>query len=402
MRILQVVPRYAPAWAYGGGVRITYELARAWVANGHNVTVFTSDQQDAQRRFPELETRLDGIQVRRFRNPSHRLAARYSFLFFHPMGLAQALRSVAGQYDVIHVAESRGRHNQWVDRAASLTHIPVVWSAYGGLADGEGIRRIYRRLYDRVFNTRKIVCRAAGLIAQTSHEVEVYRQFGARPEKIRVIPLAVNWSDFASLPAPGKFRRSLGLDESHQLVVFVGRVHWTKGLQVLVPAFAQAAKLHPQARLAIVGWDHGFLTEARKAAAALGIADKVHFPGPLYGADRFHAYVDADVFALTPGVYEETSLAALEACGCGTGCVITEQCEIPGLEAAGAGRMVPYGVEPVASALNQALTGDIAVAWGDKARSMVQERFTAKIVGAMHEKFFEDVCGAAAMISRPL
>jgi glycosyltransferase involved in cell wall biosynthesis len=401
MRILQVVPRYAPAWAFGGGVRITYELARRWVQHGHEVTVFTSDQRDARERFEETESLLDGIRVRRFRNWSHRLAARYSFLFFRPRGFARALKSVRGRFDVVHVAESRGPHNRWVGRHVIPQGVPVVWSAYGGLAEGEGVRRTYRRVYDQLFDTRSLVAGSAGLIAQTSHEADVYRQFGADPKRIHLIPLAVNWSDFETLPARGAFRARCGLDAKHKLVLFVGRVHRTKGLQVLIPAFARAARNHPDARLAIVGWDHGYLADARQAAARLGVADKVIFAGPLYGSERFLAYVDADVFALTPGVYEETSLAALEACASGVGCVITRQCEIPGLEAAGAGRMVDYDVEAVSAGLCEAMVDGVASAWGIRARRMVQTSFTTETVACRHELVFKNVIGSSMVDASP-
>jgi glycosyltransferase involved in cell wall biosynthesis len=368
---------------------MTYELAREWVRNGHQVTVLTSDQKDGANRFPELTASLDGIEVRRFRNRYHRLAARYSFLFFRPLGMQAALKAAGGKFDVVHVAESRGPHNRWVARCIPPLRIPIVWSAYGGLADGEGPRRLYRSLHDVFSGTRDMVRRADGLIAQTSHEREVYLRFGADPARISLIPLAVNWNDFANLPERGQFRNKLGIARAGKLILFVGRIHSTKGLQVLIPAFADAIRLFPRARLAIVGWDHGFLEAARKLVGELGLGESVLFPGPLYGPDRFAAYVDADVFALTPGVYEETSLAALEACASGIGCVITRQCEIPGLDQSNSGRTVEYSRGAVTAALNEALGGEVAAVWGRNARIMVQRQFTSATVAKLHEDVFE-------------
>ena len=83
MRILQIVPRYAPAWAFGGGVRMTFELARQWVKSGHQVTVYTSDQLDSRQRCAKSDDVIDGIHIRRFRNPHNFLAARFAFLFLY-------------------------------------------------------------------------------------------------------------------------------------------------------------------------------------------------------------------------------------------------------------------------------------------------------------------------------
>ncbi len=391
MKILQIVPRYAPAWAFGGGVRMTFDLARQWVKHGHQVTVFTSDQIDSRHRSTNLHDIMDGIHIHRFKNPHNFLAARYSFLFLYPMGLARALQSCAEQFDVAHLAEARGRHTHWAARFLPQQNVPFVWSAYGGLADGEGTRRVYRQAHDHLFNTAGMVQKAAGLIAQTDHEAGVYSRFGAHPDQIRVISLGVNWNDFESLPPRGEFRRKIGLSDKNKLILFVGRVHWTKGLQLLIPAFAEVARRMPQARLAIVGWDHGFLNRAKQIAIELHLSDRVFFLEPLFGRERLSAYVDADVFALMPCVYEETSLSALEACACGTCCVITKQCEIPGLDENTAGFIVEYDREQVANALWQSLQQGFSERCGANARRLVQERFTITAIAKEHERFFADI-----------
>jgi len=194
------------------------------------------------------------------------------------------------------------------------------------------------------------------------------------------------------LPPRGQFRQKLGLGDRQKLVVAMGRIHWTKGMQLLVPAFAEAVRQVPDAYLAVVGWDHGYLGEIRKKVAELGLGDRVLFPGPIYGADRLTAYVDADLFALTPGVFEETSLAALEACACGTGCVITRQCEIPGLDESNAGLTVEYEMGQIARALTVGLRENCAPNWGANARRMVLDRFTTETVARMHEQFFAELC----------
>ena len=52
MRVLQVVPYYAPAWAFGGPPKVMWEEARHLSALGHDVSVITTDAYDAQGRSP--------------------------------------------------------------------------------------------------------------------------------------------------------------------------------------------------------------------------------------------------------------------------------------------------------------------------------------------------------------
>lgn len=391
MRILQVVPRYAPAWAFGGGVQATYQLAREWVRHGHCVTVFTSDQRDRDSQFEQLEEVFDGIRIHRFRNPSQHLASRYPHLCFYPAGLKSALRNITDRFDVVHVAEARGPHNRWVARFVPPQCIPIVWSAYGGLASGIGLRRAYRRLHDRVHDTPAVVRSAAALVAQTGHEAEVYEAFGASRTKIRQIPLSFDWSEFEDLPDRGAFRRELGVTEQERLVTFVGRLHETKGLQMLIPAFSEVVKQVGNSRLAIVGWDQGYAAAARRLVANYGLHDRVQFVDARLGGRRIQVYRDSDLFVLTPGVYEETSLAALEACASGTACVLTRQCEIPGLDAAGAGLTVSYDRIAIASAIIQILNEGAQARMGGLARALVLASFTSAVVAAQHVALFEEV-----------
>lgn len=76
MRILHVIQRYWPA--IGGAETHMRELSRRFAADGHQVTVVTTDALDFEllstpggRRIPAQEERLDGVRVLRF--PVHHL-----------------------------------------------------------------------------------------------------------------------------------------------------------------------------------------------------------------------------------------------------------------------------------------------------------------------------------------
>jgi glycogen synthase len=50
MRILQVTPKYPPAWSYGGITKIVYDISKELSKRGHYVEVWTSDTLDRYRR----------------------------------------------------------------------------------------------------------------------------------------------------------------------------------------------------------------------------------------------------------------------------------------------------------------------------------------------------------------
>ncbi len=351
IRILRVIPRYAPAWHYGGSVRFSYDLDVALTARGCQMTVYTSDQLDTHRRLPDRREQVTGIDVHRFPNPWNALASRAPWLGLYLMGLERALYENAGCFDLMHVTESRGAHARWAFAAARATGVPIVWSPLGTLADGLGVRRPYRRAYVVVHTTRRLVREARVLVAQSNHEASVFARHGARSSQVRVIGLGVDARWFRPLPARGHLRHSLGIDPEHPMILFIGRLHPNKGLDILLEAAAIARRTHPNLQVVLIGWDHGALRTVRRLCRSLSLVDAVRILPPEFEIARVQAYVDADVFAVAATHYEETSLAAMEALAAGTPCVLTRQCEVPGLHAVGGGRVTDCTPESFAAGL---------------------------------------------------
>jgi len=81
-------------------------------------------------------------------------------------------------------------------------------------------------------------------------------------------------------------------------VLFPGRLHERKGLQFLIPAFADAAQSAPGARLLIVGPDEGKRAALDAQIEQLDLSGRVIFTGLLTGEDKLAALAVADLFTL--------------------------------------------------------------------------------------------------------
>jgi glycosyltransferase involved in cell wall biosynthesis len=378
MHVLQVVPYYAPAWAYGGPPKVMWEEARALAARGHDVEVFTTDAHDEASRSGAPRSRTEeGVLVHRFENVSNWLA--YHHYRFLPRGLASALRSA--RPDVIHLSEVRHElaiGAWWLARAHD---VPLVVSAHGTLPVRTGAKAQLRRLYDRRW-VLPMIRNAAALLAQTAHEAELYRACGAPHDRVHLLPLGVDDPEPAG-PTP-----DLGVPPDVPVVLFLGRISPLKGVDRLIRAFAKVAVAHPDAHLVVAGRDDGALAGAQALAAELGVDGRVRFPGPIYGAARFDAYRRATVFAITPNHFEETSLASLEAAAVGTPLVVGEEADLPYLDEFGAGRRVGAGQDP-AQAIDDVLAGDHR-ALGQRAREMVERRHRWPVVAERLEAVLQD------------
>ena len=394
MKILQLVVYYPPAWGYGGPPRAMFSLARGLQQRGHHVTVFTTDVWDESRRITERQRVLDGVEVHAFPNLSNRLAWRRKV--FVPWGLVPALRRRVREFDVVHISGVRSFLHARVHRILRARGVPYVIDAHGALPKPVGWRRPAAALWDPAFLV-PMLQGAGALLAQTRHEADLYRSYA--PEgRVEALPLPVELTEFEH-PAPiGVLRERLGVDADTFVVLFLGRIERRKGLEFLLEAYARfARRAHRPTRLVIVGRDSGSLAEVQVQISTLGLDRQVALLGPLYGEERLAAYREADVFALTPGYWEETSLAALEACASGTPCLITVQAEVPGLDESGAGRTVRYGDHDAVVSFLASLAGDpgLRQRMGAAAAGLVRRTFAADHVATRLEGIFQRILSAA-------
>jgi len=313
LKILLVVPYFPPAEAFGGPVKVAYQTAKELVKRKHEVVVYTSDAKDFSSRLRiDSDNLIDGIRVHYFRNLALTLVKKFK-LFITPQLVSRAKEEVK-EFDVIHLHEYRTFQNIVIAHYANKYGVPYVLQAHGSLPRIMAKQRL-KRIYDALFGYR-LLRDASRVIALSRVEAEQYRSVGVPEEKIEVIPNGIDLSEYADLPPKGCFRQKFGIKEEEKIVLYLGRIHRIKGLDILVEAFAKVIEDLGDIRLVVVGPDDGYLNELKALINALKIEDNVLILDPLYGEDKLETYVDADVYVL-PSRYEAFSISLLEAYACG-------------------------------------------------------------------------------------
>jgi len=308
------VPYFPPAYAFGGPVKAVYQVSRELVKRGHKVIVYTSDVKDFDSRLNTNPFKVvDGIMVHYYRNLAMMLVKKLK-LFITPQLVSYAREDV-NRFDVIHLHEYRTFHNIVVHYYARKYGIPYVLQAHGSLPRIMAWRRL-KWVYDVLFGYR-LLRDAARVIALTQTEAQQYRAMGVPEDKIAVIPNGIDLSQYANLPPKGSFREKFSVDDDKKIILYLGRIHKIKGLDILVRAYAYVVnKLGVNdGLLVIAGGDDGYLDELELLLSQLRTADNILLTGPLYGKDKLEAYVDADVFIL-PSRYETFPNVVLEAYAC--------------------------------------------------------------------------------------
>jgi glycosyltransferase involved in cell wall biosynthesis len=387
LRILQVTPYFPPAWGYGGPPRVMWAYAAGLAARGHEVTVYTTDVLDGEQRARSRNETMGGVEVRRFPNLSNGLAWRRKK--YLPRRLFRTLLAEIGSYDAVHATDTRTFLTASTYLASRRRGVPFCLSAHGSLPGSSGLRGLVKRAYDTAL-VRPMLERAALLLAQTDHEAELYRAGGGRPTAIRRLPLPLELEEVVA-GADGRLRRLAGLPDGSRILLFLGRIHRLKGLDVLCEALEPLLQRDPSLVLVVVGRDDGQWGDIQARFRHLLDGGSVRFVGPLYGDERFSAYAEADVFCLTPRHWEETSLAALEAAACGTPIVVTEQAEIPGLDAADGGRIVPLDPAAIRSAVAEVLARKDEM--GAAARELVRRQHERDAVVELLEDYLREAVG---------
>ncbi len=354
MRILHVIPTLDPI--AGGPPLICAQLATAQARLGHDVSVMTHAPRGGGRDRIAAENGpgLDRVTVHEL--PPRSRAER---LFGHrAKGLADRLVPAA---DAVHL------HGLWEPQllhaaAAARRHrVPYLVLLNGMLLPWAMARSPVKKRLAVRFGWRRAL--AGGVLHCGSlDEAAAAAPFGPTA----VIPNGAFPEAYADLPPPGTFRAAHPELGGDPFVLFVGRLHEQKGVDLLLAAFE---RVPPPARLVIAGPDYG---------VAVRTGGRVLHVGPVYGRDKLAALVDAAAFCL-PSRHEGFSLAVIEALAAGVPVVISTECHFPEVAAAGAGLVTPLDPPAIAAAMRQVLADGRFRGVG---RTMIADRYNWMAIAA--------------------
>jgi glycosyltransferase involved in cell wall biosynthesis len=159
------------------------------------------------------------------------------------------------------------------------------------------------------------------LVLSPQQRAEIVERFRiAPPEKVSIVPLALDLGVFATLPSRGAFRREMGFGDDAFVVGMVGRIAPIKNHEMFLRVAGKTLLTTPRARFVVVG-DGSGAPELARLARELGIEGAVRFAG--LRTDLAEVYADLDAVALTSR-NEGTPLSLIEAMASGRAVVATD------------------------------------------------------------------------------
>lgn len=315
LRILHVVPTYLPAVRYGGPIYSVHGLCKASAALGHDVHVATTNVDGRDDSDVPLETPVDleGVKVWYFRSPLLRR------LYYSPR-LARMLKKWIQEFDIVHLHSVFLWPTWAAARIADRAGVPYVLSPRGML-DKQLVRRKSRWLktfWIKLIERQNL--ERAELVHVTSNVEETgLRDFGFRLKSVARIPNGIDEPESYNDLAIGNDVRSLVAGGGY--VLYLGRIHWKKGLDRLIDAWPKSSGQ----RLIIAGNDEEGYVAALRARADGGVSEDIDFiPRTVSGADKEALYANARLFVL-PSYSENFGNTVLEAMARGVPVLVTPE-----------------------------------------------------------------------------
>jgi len=377
MRILNVTETYAPFYEFGGPPVKVEALSRGLAALGHEVAVVTADWGIAERirgtatekNFHRSDSAWTGEDqgVQSIYLPT---LLRYRATSWNP-AIRPFLKNELQKYAIVHIFGLYDLLGPSVAKACQKENIPYVVEPIGMFVPI--VRNVWlKRLYHAMLGKR-LLDRAARVIATSGQEVRELTEGGVRKEKIVLRRNGVVQPE--RLPPKGVFRQTRGVPEDALLVLFLGRLSEKKSPDLLLRAFSGLpTRIEGRTtQLVFAGPDeHGMEAKLKELAAGMQASERVKFTGAVFGEEKWAAYQDADVFVL-PSRNENFGNTAAESAAVGTPVIVTENCGIAPLLADGA-IVVPHEERALKEALQKLLaSGPLRNALGQKATAAAEK-----------------------------
>jgi|APSaa5957512535_1039671.scaffolds.fasta_scaffold01096_16 glycosyltransferase involved in cell wall biosynthesis len=183
--------------------------------------------------------------------------------------------------------------------------------------------------------------------ATSESEYKDIRRLGFN-QPVAVIP---NGIDIPDLPKKNKNR--------FRTVLFLGRIHPVKGLDILLPAWKEVQSHFPEWQLIIAGSDDdyygksGYLKKMHDLSNKLNL-NRISFVGELNGHAKLQAYCDADLFIL-PSYSENFGVTIAEALSTGTPVITTKGTPWEEIQNQKAGWWIDVNTESLTASMKEAL-----------------------------------------------
>lgn len=287
--------------------------------------------------------------------------------------------ALSGAIEIFHNHSLWMMPNIYPGKAVNNTKCRLIISPRGTLSEYALNRSRWLKKVVWAFGQGDTLKKAACLHATAETELCQIRQKGLNMP-VAIIPNGID------IPEEQKETRPAN---NPKRLLFLGRIHPIKGIDMLIKAWADVEKQNPEWELHIFGPDSdGYLARMQALTRELNVK-RVFFPGPIYGDEKDRIYFSADLFVL-PTHSENFGMTVAEALAHGVPAIVTKGAPWSGLEKNNCGWWIDIGKEPLSEALRDAMskTDNELSAIGGQGRAWMRRDFSWERIGEMMHKTY--------------
>ena len=311
-------------------------MARAQARLGNEVHIYTTNQ-DGNGELPVPTDRAEvwnGVRLRFF-------PIQHPRFWGTSIPLARALKETIPAVDIVHIHSLYLFHTAAAALYSEKFHTPYIIRPHGTLDPYIFQRHRFRKMIVELLFQNRVIKRAAGIHYVTEEEKLLAEGYSHGTQGF-VVPIGLEIEEYANSPANGSLFSRFPELNGKKIILYLGRVNFKKGLDILVRAFSSVAKERDDVHLLIAGPDDtGYWTKVKEWLKKEAVDTKAIFTGMLEGEEKLEALHHSSVFVL-PSYSENFGIAVLEAMACGVPVVISEKVNLwPAVVGAKAGLVAP-------------------------------------------------------------
>ena len=368
LRVVHVCAYFAPAFVYGGPPRSVLGLCRAQREAGVDVRVVTTTANGDSELPDTVVARgeYEGI-------PVHYCERAWPRSIFHSPSLGGVVAAQLRDADILHI---HGLWNATVWSAAAAARQerrPYVVSPRGMLAPAALAHDAWRKKLVYPLADRRVIRDAARLHATSHTEFDDLNKLVGPGRAVYVA------NGVELLPGPDgdsrQARDRFNLPPTAPLILFLGRIHPIKRLDLVAAAFGRVLGQHPNAHLVIAGPDE----EAHRATVAplfTPFGASVTWTGRVDDTAK-RQLLDAAAVLVLCSNSESFGMSVAEAMAAGKPVVVTRTCPWPEVESQAAGFWVAQSADAIAAGLNAVLSNEAAAQdMGRRGRALIASHYS--------------------------
>lgn len=387
MKVLHVTSSYHPAYKMGGAVAADFSVDASLAKMGVMVDVLTTNAGLHDKNIP-LNQWVSLSENHRVMYFPYQGYIHYSFSLSYLKFLISHIR----EYDIIHFSGVWNFPVIWGPSIARWFGVPYVMTLHGALYPElyyQGNTWFKRIHYFGLL--RKNLMHASAVHCTAAHEKESLLSFTNLKLAVNIIPYGLD--DDVGVERLRLIKRN----ENAKVILFIGRLNWKKGLDILFSAFSKLLESDGAYKLLCVGPDDDHYRQKIDHLLSIEAKKRVIFPGMLSGKEKVEVFCSADIFVL-PSYSENFGMTVIEAAKYKLPMIISNKVGLATEVAAyDAGLIINTDVSDLVGAIKK-LTSDVVLSQrlSNNAYKMFEEQFKLEQVVQQFSNLYQDIVSRSA------